>query len=167
MPLRRQALGSSCSQEVSAPAEEREEPESLYLDRARASALPVLGPRVTHSRLDVVIEYATRFPVTGCHLAGSSPPHQNNIRQPRSSESNERAGWARRTRIGWRIDPIDDRLLRARIRRATCRPLEPRRRGPRVTAAGRVKRGAGPIDVLGFRRPGLTGSGWTPLSGES
>lgn len=140
---------------------------SLYLDRARASALPVFGPRVTHSRLDVVVEYATRFPVTGCHLAGSRPPRQNNIRQPLSSASNERAGWAKRARIGWRIDAIDDRFLRARIRRAKCRPLEPRRRVPRVPAAQCVKRGAGPIDVLGLRRPDLTGSGWTPLSLES
>lgn len=97
------------------PRTERK-PKSLYLDRARASALPVFGPRVTHSRLGVVLEYAARFPVAGSHLAGSSAPRQNNIRQPRSSASNERAGWVKRARIGWRIDPIDDRFLRARIR---------------------------------------------------
>lgn len=128
-------MGASAHRKLVLLPRREKKPQSLYLDRARASALPVFGPRVTHSRLDVVVEYATRFPVTRCHLAGSSPPGQNNIRQPLSSVSNERAGWAKRARIGWRIDAIDDHFLRARIRRAMCRPLEPRRRDPGVTAA--------------------------------
>lgn len=159
--------GASADRKLMLLPRREKKPKSLYLDRARASALPVFGPRVTHSCLDVVVEHATGFPVTGGHFAGFRPPRQNNIRQRCSFVSNQRAVWAKRVRIGWRIDPIDDCFRRARLRRAMCRPLEPRRSDPRVTAVRRVKRGAGPIDVLGLRRPGLTGSRRTPLSGES
>lgn len=55
-------------------------PKSLYLDSARPSPLPILGPRVAHSLLDVVVEYATKLPATRRHLAALGPRRDDNIR---------------------------------------------------------------------------------------
>lgn len=55
-------------------------PKSLYLDSARPSPLPILGPRVAYSPLNVVVEYITKLPATRRHAAGCGPCEDDNIR---------------------------------------------------------------------------------------
>lgn len=55
-------------------------PKSLYLDSTRPSPLPILGPRVAYSPLDMVIKYTSKLPATTRHLDGLAPCENDNIR---------------------------------------------------------------------------------------
>lgn len=56
-------------------------PKSLYPDSTRSSPLPILGPRVANSPLDVVLEKPTELPAARRHVAGSGPHKTDNIRR--------------------------------------------------------------------------------------
>lgn len=53
---------------------------SPYLDGTRPAPLPILGPRVAYSPLDVVAERAPQLPAIRRHLAGFGPRRDDNIR---------------------------------------------------------------------------------------
>lgn len=55
-------------------------PKSLYPDSTRPPPLPILGPRVAYSPLNVVIKYTSKFAATRRHLAYSGPCKNDNIR---------------------------------------------------------------------------------------
>lgn len=55
-------------------------PKSLYLDSTRPPPLPILGPRIAYSPLDVVVKYASKLPAARRHLAYFGPCKNGNIR---------------------------------------------------------------------------------------